>query len=149
MKMRIFCLLLVLIPVLTACSLKNPPHYTAQTDHPLYPAYLEACEGKEALLTSAMDFNNDGIEDLIVIFRENRKANKMIALWRSGTDISISGPMPAPLENCMIEWKDINKEPPIEMLLSGSKGAAVGYAVYRFENNAFINLFGDGMEECC
>lgn len=103
----------------------------------------------EVLLTSAADFTNVGQEGLIVIYRESRNANKMVAIWEKDGEYIINAPSPAPLENCRIEWKDIDDNPPREMVLSGSKGTAVGYAIYRYENGEFFSLFGDGMENCC
>ncbi len=117
--------------------------------HVLYEHFLTACGNKEPLLTGVNDINNDGLEDLIVIYRDTAATNKMVAIWQEGGKVIISDPTLAPIENYRIEWRDIDDKEPIELIVSGSKGVNVGYAIYRWENGDFINLFGEGMEDCC
>lgn len=141
------CLLLVVM--LSGCGKSASEIYTINENHPLYPNFLEVYGDMKILLTAEMDFTDDGLTDLIVIYRENKSSNKLVALWRDGDEVKLSEPTPAPINNCKVEWKDIDNTPPIEMILSGSKGTAVGYAIYRFDKNEFLSLFGDGMEDCC
>ena len=119
------------------------------TKHVLYEHFLAAYGDKKPLLTGVNDINNDGLEDLIVIYQDTPTTNKMIAIWQEDGKVVISEPTPAPVENYRIEWRDIDDKDPIELIVSGSKGVNVGYAIYRWENHEFINLFGEGMEDCC
>lgn len=34
-------------------------------------------------------------------------------------------------------------------MLTGEKDGEIGYAIYRMIDGALINLFGEGMEDCC
>lgn len=122
---------------------------SVDTEHVLYQHFLAAYSDKKPLLTGVNDINNDGLEDLIVIYQDTPTANKMIAIWQEDGKVVISEPTPAPVENYRIEWRDIDDKDPIELIVSGSKGVNVGYAIYRWENHEFINLFGEGMEDCC
>ena len=36
----------------------------------------------------------------------------------------------------------------MEFVLQGQKGNKVGYGIYRVVDNAPMNLFGEGMEDC-
>ena len=122
---------------------------SADTKHVLYQHFLASYGDKKPLLTGVNDINNDGLEDLIVIYQDTPTTNKMIAIWQEDGKVVISEPTPAPVENYRIEWRDIDDQDPIELIVSGSKGVNVGYAIYRWENHEFINLFGEGMEDCC
>lgn len=117
--------------------------------HPLYGHFTEAYPDKTALLNFAGDCNNDGIEDLTVVYIESASENKMVTVYSAGEGYQISPPLPAPVENCQLQWKDIDEAGQVEMLVSGQKGAKLGFAVMRFENGTWTNLFGEGMEDCC
>ena len=144
--------LLVVLLCITGCSGKGQPAETVQkvdTQHVLYKHFLAAYKDKKPLLTGANDINNDGREDLIVIYQDTSVTNKMIAIWEEDEKVAMSEPTPAPVDNCRIEWRDIDDKDPIELVISGSKGVNVGYAIYRWEQGKFVSLFGEGMEGCC
>lgn len=150
--------ILILLLFLTGCSGGVPEEVTAPgeegsaaiaTDHRLYKHFLAAHGEKTPLLTGVNDINNDGREDLIVIYQDTPGTNKMIAIWEVNGEVTVSEPTPAPVENYRIEWRDIDKKAPIELVVSGSKGVNFGYAIYRWENGNFVNLFGEGMDNCC
>jgi len=143
--------LLVLLCI-TGCSGKGQIKETNKiidTEHVLYEHFLAAYGDKKPLLTGVNDINNDGREDLIVIYQDTSVTNKMVAIWEEEGKVAISEPTPAPVENCRLEWRNIDDKAPIELIISGSKGVNVGYAIYRWENGSFVDLFGEGMENCC
>ena len=119
------------------------------TSHPLIAVFRESLPDREILLTTLGDCNADGIEDLVVVYREDRDKNHMVAVYSDGGSFSISAPVRAPLENCRLQWRDIDEVPPVELLVSGQKGIYIGYAVFRFVDGEWISLFGDGMDGCC
>lgn len=43
----------------------------------------------------------------------------------------------------------MDREPPLEFVLTGEKDGEVGYAIYRIIDGELINLFGENMEDCC
>ena len=43
----------------------------------------------------------------------------------------------------------IDKEGEIEIIITGEKKGAVGYAIYRMIDGQPVDLFGEGMEDCC
>ncbi|MGI6685766.1 MAG: Cys-Cys-COOH (seleno)protein SaoC [Bacillota bacterium] len=116
-------------------------------DHPLFEHYSANFDYK-ALTGVVADLNDDGLDDLLVVFSYDKDSNKMVALL-GGDEPVISQIEPAPLENIMIELKDINNEPPIEFILSGSKGTYVGYGIYYIEEGRIVNMFDSNMEDCC
>ncbi|MGI5921137.1 MAG: Cys-Cys-COOH (seleno)protein SaoC [Syntrophomonadaceae bacterium] len=122
---------------------------TVDKHHVLYKYFQTAYGDKKPILTGVNDINDDGREDLIVIYRDTSKTNKMIAIWEENGEVVMSDPTPAPVEKCRIEWRDIDNKAPIELIIAGSKGVNFGYAIYRWENGNFVNLFGEGMEDCC
>lgn len=118
-------------------------------DHALVGVFRQSVPDGEILLTTAGDCNADGIEDLVVVYRESEEKNQMVAVYSDGEGFRLSAPTRAPLENCRIQWRDIDEVPPVELLVSGQKGIYIGYAVLRFVEGEWISLFGDGMDECC
>lgn len=96
------------------------------------------------------DLNGDGRKDLLVIYNVAHRKNEMVVVLDNVEGYEISDPSPAPINNQDIEFKDIDKTPPIEFIVSGSKDGNYGYAIFRLINNIEIrDLFGDGMEDCC
>lgn len=148
-KKGLIGLLLLLMLGMTGCSSNEEKNIPIDEKHELYKYFTSTYEGKKPIVTGVNDINNDGQQDLIVIYRDTPATNKMIAIWEEEGTVVISEPTPAPVENCRLEWKDIDKKEPIELIVSGSKGVNVGYAIYRWENGEFINVFGEGMEDCC
>lgn len=48
-----------------------------------------------------------------------------------------------------IQFKNIDEEAEMEFIVSGEKDGAAGYAIYRMIDGQPMDLFGDGMEDCC
>ena len=136
---------------LVACGQRDTgeSEYVLDTRHPLYSRFAEAYPGKKALLSLAGDCNDDGREDLVIVYRESASENKLVAVYSHGDGFLITEPIPAPVEHCRLEWKNIDERPPVELLVSGQKGIHIGYAVFRLVEGRWVSLFGDGMENCC
>lgn len=116
----------------------------------LYKEYMNKYKNKEILTFLEGDFNGDNISDLIIIYRESNNSNKLIGLYTNEKGkILMTNPIPAPIENYVIKFYNIDEKEPQEFLVSGNKGANIGFAVYRLENGEFISLFESGMERCC
>lgn len=104
----------------------------------------------EKVITYAQhDLNNDGKEDLIIIYYVNKNSNKMTVVASKGNEYVLTEPIPAPIDNQQISFKDIDNKEEMEVIVSGSKNGNVGYAIYRLENYEMIDLFGQDMESCC
>lgn len=96
------------------------------------------------------DLNGDDIKDLLVIYNVSRRQNEMLVVIDYGDSYKFSESTPAPLDNQKIEFKDIDKTPPMEVIVSGSKDGNFGYAIFRLiDDTIFKDLFGEGMEDCC
>ena len=116
----------------------------------LYKEYISKYKNKEILTFLEGDFNGDNISDLIIIYRESNNSNKLIGIYTNEKGkIIMTNPIPAPIENYIIKFYNIDEREPQEFLVSGQKGANIGFAVYRLENGEFISLFESGMERCC
>jgi len=95
------------------------------------------------------DLNNDGRQDVVVIYRIAKDANRMRVILDLGDKYADTNEVPAPLYDQSIVFRDIDKKPPLEFIVQGRKGAKIGYAIFRIENNQLIDVFGEGMEDCC
>lgn len=104
---------------------------------------------REVILACENDITNDGLTDLLVIYRE-RGDTRLVAVCDKGDgNWYISPEIPAPVENQTIRFKNIDKEAEMEFIISGEKKGAVGYAIYRMIEGEIKDLFGEGMEDCC
>lgn len=115
----------------------------------LYKEYVKKYSDNELLTFLEGDFNGDNIDDLIIIYKESEYSNKLIGIYKDSNKILMTTPIPAPIENYIIKFYNIDEKVPNEILVSGKKGANIGFAVYRLENGELISLFENGMEKCC
>ncbi|MBQ0059727.1 MAG: hypothetical protein KBS83_07270 [Lachnospiraceae bacterium] len=116
---------------------------------PLLVEFRQRHPERTVLLACSEDITNDGKRDLVVISQLD-DANTTIALIDDGNGGFIeTEPVPAPKENQHIRFMNIDKLGAIETLITGEKNGQVGYAVYRIMDDRMVDLYRDGMEECC
>ncbi|PTN32247.1 Cys-Cys-COOH (seleno)protein SaoC [Desulfonatronum sp. SC1] len=111
--------------------------------------FAESYPGNPILKYAQADLNDNGQEDLIVIYQVVKGQNEMRVLLNHGTDYFVSDPVPAPVSDQMIQFKDIDNKPPLEFLVQGRKGPFIGYAIFRVEDGEIVDLFSEGMADCC
>ena len=111
--------------------------------------FEENIEFEEIITYAQEDINGDSREDLVVVYKKDNKVNQMVVIINDNNNIYSTEPKLAPKENVVIEFRDIDDKPPMEVVISGSKNGNVGYAIYRLENEELIDLFGEGMDACC
>jgi len=114
--------------------------------NPLLKIFQSEYSNKVILMKEG-DITNDGIEDLIVIYDISKSEKRMIVVM--GGSNSLTNSVKAPIERQNIKFKNIDEKDEMEFIVSGYKGSKVGYAIYRIENNRIIDLFGEGMAQCC
>lgn len=114
--------------------------------NPLLKVFKSKYSNK-VILTKEGDITNDGIEDLIVIY-DISKSEKGMVVVMGGTN-TLTNSVKAPIERQNIRFKNIDEKDEMEFIVSGYKGSNLGYAIYRIENNRVIDLFGEGMDQCC
>lgn len=95
------------------------------------------------------DLNNDGRNEVVVIYRLNKNKNMMSIIQDFETGYTETNAVPAPVSDQMIQFRNIDDKPPLEFILQGRKGAKIGYAIFRIENGRLVDLFGEGMQDCC
>ena len=107
-------------------------------------------EGEEVCIACEGDITGDGLPDLLVITRdsENAYTTPMIAdgnnTWHELDRVR------APYENQKMRFIDFDKDGVDNALISGERNTKIGYAIYRITSeNKFIDVFGEGMEDCC
>ena len=105
--------------------------------------------GKEVIKYVYKDLNDDGQEDLVVIYRVSKDKNMMRVILTSRDGYLATNEVPAPVSSQRVEFRDIDQKPPTEFIVQGTKGTKVGYAIFRIENGRLVDLFGEGMADCC
>ncbi len=103
----------------------------------------------EAVLWREADVNADGDKDTVLIYKNESKKCFLTVILVQGRGFTFLPPVPAPVENQRIQFKDIDNKAPLEFIVSGSKGANTGYAIFRIEEGKVNDLFGQDMDRCC
>ncbi len=156
-KFILVSLTISLLLTISACSNKqhaskeknNTESIGVKGDNKLLQYFKETHKDKKVLKAEEDDIDGDGIKDLVVIFNESKDNNKMVVIVEKGDRYEYSNEVAAPISNQKIEFKDIDNKPPMEIVVSGSRGNKLGYAIFRLENMKLIDLFGEGMKNCC
>lgn len=118
--------------------------------HPLLQVFFREFPDTEVILACEEDVTDDGLKDLVVIYRQEDMTRMVVAVdGGDGKNYHFSDPIKAPVENQKIQFKNIDKEGEIEFIITGEKKGAVGYAIYRMMDGQPVDLFGEGMEDCC
>lgn len=121
-----------------------------EPDNELLLYFNETHPENKVILCGYEDLNDDGRKDLLVIYNESHKKNAMVVVIDTGNGFKLSEHVKAPIDNQVIEFKDIDKTGPIEFIISGSKDGNFGYSIFRLIDDTEIrDLFGEGMENCC
>lgn len=118
-------------------------------DHPLLEEFRSRYPDREVLLACSEDITNDGIQDIVVISRLADEITTIALYTDAAGELAETAPIPAPKENQHIRFFNMDKVGEIETLITGEKNGQVGYAIYRIMDGQMINLFGEGMEDCC
>ncbi len=105
--------------------------------------------GKVIIKCALADLNSDGRDDLIVMYRVSKDKNMMRVILDGNGGCVSTNEVPAPYSNQAIRFRDIDNKPPMEFIVQGARGAKIGYAIFRVEGDRLIDLFGEGMEDCC
>lgn len=150
-------IVLAIVAVHIACTEKMPANASKQTDpirlalenNPQLQFFSANHPGQPIVTYAQADLDNDGRKDLIVIYRSSESKNHMCVIRTVERRLVETNPVPAPVSDQMIQFRDIDEKPPLEFIVQGRKGAKVGYAIFRVEQGRLTDLFGDGMEDCC
>ena len=102
--------------------------------------------GAVFLMASCSDHQGGELSKQAVV---SEQKNMMRVILDLDEGFLATNEVPAPIEDQIIQFKDIDKKPPMEFIVQGSKGNKTGFAVFRIENNQLVDLFGEGMEDCC
>lgn len=119
-------------------------------DNKILEAFKAQFADAAVVLACEEDVTDDGKKDLVVIYKTEDLTRTVVAVDSGdGENYNFSAPVPAPVENQKIQFKNIDKEGEIEIIITGEKKGAVGYAIYRMIDGEPVDLFGEGMEDCC
>lgn len=148
-------LLFIIVLILGYIGYSNNQNLTVEDnniseDDPRYLFFKETYPKNKIYKIASGDANNDGREDLVLIYaRLQEDSNEMIIVFDNEDGYSFSNSHNAPYENQIIEFTDIDNKPPTEILISGSRRGRYGYSIYRYEgNNEIFSVFGEGMDVC-
>ncbi|MCC5909037.1 MAG: hypothetical protein JJT76_01195 [Clostridiaceae bacterium] len=156
-KILVICVLCCTFIFLVGCSAifmedssVSGKELSVAEDHEILTYFREKYPDYTIIKCGEEDVTGNGFKDLIVIHNRNKEQNSMVVIMNNGDgDYGFSNELPAPAENQQIEFKDIDNKPPIEFIVSGSKGSNFGLAIFRMVEGEIVDLFADGFEDCC
>lgn len=118
-------------------------------NHKLLKEFKKRYPERTVLLACADDVSDDGKEDLVVISQLDKNIETIVLYTGEGGGLLETPAIPAPRENQHIRFFNMDKSGIMEILITGEKSGQVGYAIFRIMHGELINLFGEGMEDCC
>ena len=130
-------------------SKKATNYISIDSNNDLLNYFKETHKNNKVLKVAEWDVNGDDSKDLVIIYNISKDKNGMVIVLKTKAGFKISNEVSAPIYNQKIEFKDIDKKSPMEIIVSGSKNNKVGYAIFRLEDMKLKDLFGDGMKDCC
>jgi len=155
-KNRLIYIILIFIFIFSGCSGKRVSQNAASTKdigvsegNKSLQYFKETHKENKVIKCGEGDVDGDGRKDLVVIFNVGKDKNNMVVVLDKESQYKLSNTIPAPISNQKIEFKNIDEKTPMEFIVSGSKGSSFGYGIYRLENMKIVDLFGEGMKDCC
>ncbi|MDR9756735.1 MAG: efflux transporter SaoE [Thermoanaerobacterales bacterium] len=151
-KQQVKTMLLLVLPLIFAgCSSNHVS--TIKPEKTVLPAQVSEWQQKNPqyrIETWAQgDLNDDGRDDAVIIYRVDQGRCQMVVALSINEGYQITEPVRAPVSNQQIQFKDIDEQPPTELIISGMKGSNVGYGIFRIEKGQVIDVFGSNMDLCC
>lgn len=141
----------LLLFCLSGCSPAKMPELNPSNAGKITPAlaYWQSENSYAPITWIETDLDNDSLLDTVLIYRKAEDECMLCAILNTHDGFVISQSTRAPLENQIIRSKDIDSKPPVEVMVSGSKNGKFGYGIFRLDNNQLIDLFAEGMNDCC
>ena len=119
-----------------------------QNNNELLIEFKKMFKERKVILACEEDINSDNFKDLVVISKLKDEIST-IAILKIQDKYETTIPIPAPRENQYMKFFDMDKNGTMEILITGEKKGQVGYAIYKYEEGKLIDIFGEGMEDCC
>lgn len=119
------------------------------SDNLLRQKFIALYPDRMLILACEEDITGDGRKDLVTISSIGDVIETIALIDNGDGNYVCSEPIPAPRENQMIKFFNMDKDNILEVLITGEKKGQVGYAIYRYEDGVLRDIFGEGMEDCC
>ncbi|HHW41639.1 MAG TPA: permease [Syntrophomonadaceae bacterium] len=151
-KLQAGVLLLIIFPLLFAGCGGSDNVSAVQTKKALPPAvsfWQQKYPQYQVVMWEQGDLNADSRDDTVIIYCIHKNQFRMAAVIDFTDGYRLTEPVPAPVSNQQVQFKDIDGQPPTELILSGMKGSSAGYVIFRLENDQLVDIFSSNMERCC
>ncbi len=84
----------------------------------------------------------------MIIYRTGDKYFMVAALDLPG-GFQVTDPVAAPVSDQQITVGNVENKNPNEIIVSGQKDGAYGYAIFALDKNQLLKLYDGGMDQCC
>ena len=146
------CLCLFLCLIIAGCSDAQQPEeviHADEEDNPALAYWREYYPDNRLILWNQGDITGNGRKDAVFIFNIGFRDNGMIVVLNYPEGFELTEEFPGPISNQTIEFRDIDGNPPDELVITGTKGVYAGFGIFRMEGGELINLFPYDYEMCC
>ncbi len=134
----------------TPGNLPPPPPAMDTATPPPAVAYWQQKFPQYQLVTWAPGYlNGDDQEDAVIIYRSGAKCSMVAVTNLPNSGFQVTDPVAAPVSDQQITIGDVENKNPNEIIVSGQKNGAYGYAIFVLDKNRLLNLYSAGMDQCC
>ena len=154
-------ILVLLLVVIASYSSRAPVKNAPDNLPPAPPATLDTGAPPAAVVYWQQKFpqyqfvkwapgflNGDDREDAVIIYRTGDKYFMVAALDLPG-GFQVTDPVAAPVSDQQITVGNVEDKNPNEIIVSGQKDGAYGYAIFALDKNQLLKLYDGGMDQCC
>ena len=119
------------------------------TPSPLVSYWQQRNPGSQLVKWADGDLNGDSRQDAVIIYRVGGNKCQLAAVLDLAEGIRVTEPLPAPVSDQVVSIGGAGNRGVNEVIVSGKKDGAYGYAIYALEQGRLVNVYGEGMDQCC
>jgi hypothetical protein len=116
---------------------------------PVFAYWQKQFPGAEWASLAKADLNNDGRDDLVVVYNQGNEKFFFVAVEDLPTGYQITEPTPAPVEDQVVKIMDLSGWSQHQFSVSGRKDDVVGMAIFVVDNHKVLMLYTSAYGDCC
>jgi hypothetical protein len=126
-----------------------PPAIDTSTPSPAVTYWRQKYPQYQLVKWAPGFLTGDDQEDAVIIYRTGAKCSLVAVIALPGGGFQATDPLPAPVSDQQITVGDVENKNLGEIIVSGQKDGAYGYAIFALDKNQLLTLYSAGMDQCC
>ena len=116
---------------------------------PVFAYWQKQFPGAEWASLAKADLNNDGRDDLVVVYNQGENKSSFVVIENLATGYRITEPTPAPVQDQVIKIMDLSGWAQHQFSVSGRKNDVVGMAIFVVDDHKVVMLYTSEYGDCC